>query len=253
MTEILKPDGSAPDLSDHIRAARCINSVAHNLNNHLAAISGRVELLKMEERISSETMQMYDDILACVHKSSQLIESLAGTLAVRQTRVSLVDIFELVQQTIDLHHFEAHKERIAIVVHSRGDCSPIPAIRGRLSRALMIILRDAIERVRRAERRSISIDIQGEEDAVVLVIRDSSDTLPEWRADLGCAGPEGVQDPNSLLSALEHVRFHRGELTFEAEKGLVLRLPRSNGLTEGEQVTENSACADAGRQAAREG
>ena len=238
MTQLSNTDGSVPELYDYVRAARCIHGVAHTVNNHLGVITACIELLEMEGHASSETKRMFSDILTCIHKSSELLDSLADTIAGRQTRVSRVDLCELVRQMIKLHSFEASRSRIAIELQCRGDCSPIPAVKGRLSRAFMVIIQDAIERVRTAQRGSIFIDIHGEEDAFSLVIRDTSGVLPEWGGDPGPEGPEDVPDPNSLVSAREHLRFHGGELTLEPEGGLLLRLPRANSLTEGEFEAE---------------
>ena len=244
MTQLPNTDGSVPELFDYVRAARCIQSVVHDVNNRLGAITGYVELLELEGHGSSETNRIFSDILTCAQKSSELLDSLADTIASRQTRVSRVDLCDLVRRIIEIHSFEVSRARIEIELECRGDCSPIPAVKGRLSRALMVILRDAIERVRAAQRGSIFIDVHGEEDAFSLVIRDTSGILPELGGD---PAPEGVPDLNSLVSAREHVRFHGGELTLEPERGLLLRLPRANGLTEGEQdVSEGSKCADAG-------
>ena len=248
MTQLSNTDGSVPELYDYVRAARCIESVVHNVNNHLGVITAYTELLEMEGNHSSEAKRMLSDILTCVQKSSELLDSLADTIANRQTRVSRVDLCKLAREMIELHSSEANKARIEIELQCRGDCSPIPAVKGRLSRALMVMIQGAIERVRTAQRGSIFIDIHGEEDAVSLVIRDTSGILPELGGGLRPEGPGGVPDPNSLVSAREHVRFHGGELTLEPERGLLLYLPRANGLIEGGQVRESSQRADAGQR-----
>lgn len=179
MPQSSNTDGSAPDLHDFVRAARCIDSVTHNVNNHLGAIMAYAELMGLEDHDPSETTRMLDGIVACVQKSTELLDGLAEPIGRRQTKVSDVDVCELVHRMKDLHGRELDNANISVDIECHGDCSPIRAVRGRLSRALMLILRETIDRVCSARRKSIRIRIQGEEDTISLLFWDSSGVPPE--------------------------------------------------------------------------
>ncbi len=232
MTQSSNTKGSAPDLQDYVRAALCIDSVTHSVNNHLGAIMAYAELMELEEHDPSETKRMLDDIIACVQKSAELLGGLAEPIGKRQTEVSDVDVCELVRRINDIHSHELHNAHISLDVECRGDCSPIRAVRGRLSRALMLILRETIERVRSAERKSIRIRIQGEENAISLLFRDSSGLSPEFGNGPKPGDGEDALGGSSLASARAHARFHGGDLSYDSERGLLLRLPRAHSIEE---------------------
>jgi len=230
MTQSSDTNGSAPDLQDYVRAARCIDSVTHNVNNHLGAIMAYAELMELKDHDPSETKRMLDDIVACVQKSTALLNGLAEPIGRRQTKVSDVDVCELVYRIKDLYSHELDNVNIAVDIECRGDCSPIRAVRGRLSRALMLILRETIDRTHSARRKSIRIHIQGEEDAISLLFWDSSGVPPELGSGPKPGDSENALGRSTLSSARVHARFHGGDLSYESERGLLLRLPRAKGI-----------------------
>lgn len=227
MPQSSNTDGNAPDLHDYVRAARCIDSVTHNVNNHLGAIMAYAELMELEDHDPSETKRMLDDIVACVQKSAELLDGLAEPIGRQQTKVSDVDLCELVHRMKDIHSHELDNANISLDIECRGDCSPIRAVRGRLSRALMLILRETIDRVCSARPKSIRIRIQGEEDGISLLFWDSSGVPPELENRPKPGDGEDALGRTSLASAQAHARFHGGDLSYDSERGLLLRLPRS--------------------------
>lgn len=232
MTQSSNTKGSAPDLQDYVCAARCIDSVTHDVNNHLGAIMAYAELMELEDHDPSETKRMLDDIMACVQKSAELLDGLTEPIGKRQTKVSDVDLSELVHRMNDIHSHELHNAHISLDIECRGDCSPIRAVKGRLSRALMLILRETIERVRPAPRKWIRIRIQGEEDAISLLFWDSSGLPPDLDKGPRPGDPEAALGQSSLASARAHARFHGGDLSYDSQTGLLLRLPRAHRIEE---------------------
>lgn len=230
MTQPSDTSGDAPDLRDFVRAARCIDGLTHDVNNRLGAIMAYTELIGLEEGLSSETKDMLRDILACVDQGSDLLDSIADTLSGPPESPVDLDLCNLARRISSLHSYELQKARIKLDMDCEGDCSPIRGLKGRISRALMIILRDAIERVRTAQIKSIRILVQGEEDSISIAVRDSSDVPASLDESLQGDGPHELAAQESLLAAREHARFHEGDLIFDSATGLVLKLPRANGL-----------------------
>lgn len=230
MTQSSNTSESAPDFQDYVCAARCIEGVTHDVNNHLGAIMAYAELIGLEDHDSSEAKRMLADIVACVRKSAELLDGLAEPIGKRQASVSDVDVCGLVRRVSGIHSHELRNAHISLDVECQGDCSPIRAISGRLSRALMLILRETIDRVLSAERKSIHIRIEGEEGAISVSFRDSSGVSPEL--EIGSKpgdGGDALGQP-SLSAARAHARFHGGDLSYDSEHGLVLRLPRTHGI-----------------------
>ncbi len=230
MTEASNTSESVPDLQDYVCAAHCIEGVTHDVNNHLGAIMAYAELIGLEDHGSSEAKRMLDDIVACVRKSSELLDGLVEPVGKQQTKVSNVDVSELVRRMNGVYRHELHNAHIAVDVECRGDCSPVRAVRGRLSRALMHIMRETIDRVRPAERKSIRIRVQGEEDAISVSFQDSSGVPPELENGSKPGDGGDALGQSSLTAARAHARFHGGDLSYDPESGLLLRLPRMHGI-----------------------
>jgi len=145
MTQPSDTNGEAPDLRDFVRAARCIDGLTHDVNNKLGAIMAYAELIELEEGLSAETKGMLRDILACVQHGTDLLDTIADTLGRPPAKPVELDLCDLVRRMGELHSYELRQARIELEINYKGDCSPIRGLKGRISRALMIILRDAIE------------------------------------------------------------------------------------------------------------
>jgi len=228
MTQPSDTNGEAPDLRDFVRAARCIDGLTHDVNNKLGAIMAYAELIELEEGLSAETKGMLRDILACVQHGTDLLDTIADTLGRPPARPAELDLCDLVRRMGELHSYELRQARIELEINYKGDCSPIQGLKGRISRALMIILRDAIERVRTAKIKSIRILVQGDDNSIRVVLRDTSDVQPALDAAGQGDGPDGAVQKESLLAARAHARFHGGDLNFDSATGLVLRLPTAS-------------------------
>lgn len=215
---------------EYLYAARCIGNVTHDVNNHLGAIMAFAELIGEEVEGSEDVQGMVRDLLDSVRKSSNLLDTIAGMLGTDKGKVVTVDVAELLGKVSDLYAHEFKRVRIAFELNVQGDEFLISGVRRRLSRLFMLVLRDAIERVAPAKRKSIRVRIHADPDALRVVFRDSGKSPPVIADRSESAEEMEGQAFDLLARAREHARYHEGDLAVEAEAGLVLRLPKHNGL-----------------------
>ena len=98
----------------------------------------------------------------------------------------------------------------------------------------MQLLRCSMDRVANCERKSIVIQMIGLDDRFEIAVRDSGPAFSSREQAILFESSGGTfADPHSGLGlslAREHARFHKGDLEYDVERGLVLTLPRDNGL-----------------------
>ena len=213
---------------EYLYGAWCIGNVTHDVNNYLGAIMAYAELIAEEVEGSAEVQGMVQEMLGAVEKSAELLDTIAELLGTRETTTAALDVADLFRKLANLHAHDFKRARIVFELNVEGEGFAIPAIRRRLSRLFMLVLRDAIDRLEPEARKSIRVKIHAEPDALRVVFRDSAERVAVIPEPESAQGGNGRFEP--LARAREHAECHGGELTCTGEEGIVLRLPRENGL-----------------------
>ena len=222
------------DLYQGAQVGRCVNSVVHDVNNYLGAIMSYAELISLDKDLGDESKRMANEIVGAVQK----ITKLAGTLTSIARRdfdnLHLCEPFSLVERVFDLCDYEMKVRRVSRTVTTEGRGGSIFLDETRLMLAIMQLLRCSMDRVADCERKTIAVHLSGHDDRFEIAVRDSGPAFSsQEQAVLFELSGGTLSDPHSGLGlslAREHARFHKGDLEYDVERGLVLTLPRDNGL-----------------------
>jgi signal transduction histidine kinase len=165
-----------------------ISGVIHDLNNAMAAISGRVELLL--HRLHDQTALQH--LRAAHHASieaSQMIRHLHNfTTGYHEGGVVMVDINQLIRDCLQIARstwFQGFR-RTRDPVDLRADLHPVPALPGRASDlrlALLCLLRHAMDTIRPGDDLMVRTSSVDEGEGLMVVVSFSDDPSPSSAAE----------------------------------------------------------------------
>lgn len=216
------------------QVGRCVNSVTHDVNNFLGAILAYAELVSLDPATTDDSKRMLSDIIEAVRKSSGLMSTLTSIARPEKLVSSMVDVDKLIEQTLDLRRYEIRIARIELEVISEGEVGLLVVDEPRIIRALIYLIKNAIESFTEGETGKISVTVIGTAAEVAIFVKDTSGLISD-------ANQAQMFDPFYTTKGKGHlglglsearaiVRLHKGELTYEPEKGFCIRLPRDEGI-----------------------
>lgn len=223
-----------------------VSSVAHDLNNPLAAIMGNAQLLA-EEEVDPDRLTLVRSILGDVKRCNRIVADLLAFARHRPTDASVVDVGELVRETLRMR--ERHLRGMGVDL--RLDLDPaLPRVRGvahQLQQVILNILINAEQALRpsggrleihaRADGRD-SGEAEGSE-VEIAVANDGPpippEVLPRIFDPFYTTKPPDEGTGLGLAICQRIVREHRGEIEVDTgDAGTVfrVRLPAANATSD---------------------
>jgi len=194
-------------------------SVAHELNNPLAAIVGYADILG-----SSDVSPDIERILARVReqatRASRIVRNLLNVARKRGPERTLVAINDIVQSVIDLFAYDARLSNILILPSLAPDLPNVLADRHSIQQVLVNLVQNAIQALRTRGSGRIEIRTSYEKGVVQLAVRDDGPGIPpENRAKVFEAffTTKGPDEGTGLGLAISRgiARDHGGDLHLE--------------------------------------
>ncbi|NLA07215.1 MAG: hypothetical protein GX872_06250 [Firmicutes bacterium] len=118
---------------------------AHEIKNPLSVIKGYMQVIQMDQGLSSETKQRIERLLRQVEQISRIADDLAGLAKLRTVDISLVSLPKLLEEVLDTIDSQVPNTGISIVRAYSNDVPEIPADAGKLQQAFLNICRNAVE------------------------------------------------------------------------------------------------------------
>jgi two-component system NtrC family sensor kinase len=220
-------------------------SVAHELNNPLAAIVGYADLLH-DSDVAPEVAKILGRIREQATRTSRIVKNLLSVARRRGPERSRVDLNEVAHSVIDLFAYEARLSNITIHVDLDAALPVVYADRHALQQLLVNLVQNAIHALRSAERpdparpRSISVRTRAQSDGAALSVADDGPGVPvenRERVFEPFFTTKGSDQGTGLGLAIARgiAREHGGDLVLESRSdGLsgavfTLRLPFAEG------------------------
>jgi DNA-binding response OmpR family regulator len=146
-------------------------SLAHEINNPLAAALGSVELLGLDEMLSPEVRQRLEVIKKSLDRAGKKLKSL---LLIAQTnrQTQMIDMGQMVEDLVALINHQAMVSKVAIVskIDQKGEWYGSPT---ELARAVLYILNKAIESVARKPAARVLIRTEKRDGVTCLCVSDN--------------------------------------------------------------------------------
>jgi signal transduction histidine kinase len=223
-------------LSQHwqIVLGQLASSLAHEINNPLAAALGGAQLLGLEKALSPEGRQRAQVIDECLVRAGKKLRSL---LLIAQTtrEQQAISLDELVEDLMTLCNFQSVVSKVTITsqVEPGGQWLGVPS---ELARAALYMINNAIEATAGRPNAGVNLRVFADENWQYLCVQDNGPGIPEsLRAQLfqpfvTTKGPphHGV----GLYLSSELVKSAGGHVHFQSPSGnasteFIIGMPRS--------------------------
>ena len=152
-------------------------SLAHEINNPLAAALGNVQLLRMRPDLMQDLQHPLEVIDKSLQRAGQKLRSLL-LIAQAGQHPQEVDLAELVQDLVTVINFQAVMSKVAITFSLDSSCR-WAGIPGELARALLYIFNNAIEAVHGGEKPLMKIAVANEGASSSITVLDNGGGIPE--------------------------------------------------------------------------
>ena len=146
-------------------------SLAHEINNPLAAALGSVQLLAMEDNLGANVLNRLQVIDRSLQRAGKKLRSLL-LIAQNSRHLQRVSLAELMEDLLTLVNFQIVMSKVSLVTEFDGACA-WEGVPGELAQALLYILNNAIEAVHGQPSPAITVKVEGHESGPCIRIIDN--------------------------------------------------------------------------------
>ena len=208
---------------------------AHELNNPLLVISGRVQLLA-EAESDREKKQILEQIQESAQKASAIIEDLMSFADPPQPRPAQTPAKQIIDEAIQLTSLKTSVEHIDVQIEAAEDVEDVFVDSAQIVSAVANVISNAVESYS-GELGPIRITADADEsgDLVKLTINDlgcgmDAETLQKATQPFFSVRPAGRKRGMGLAYAARFVQLNKGLLDIESQPGsgtaVTIYLPR---------------------------
>jgi two-component system NtrC family sensor kinase len=161
-----------------------VSGVAHELNNPLATILASAERLA-KQPVDPAIKRGLETILGEAERSARIVRNLLTFARKRHTTRAMVDVNEVVRDTLALRQYEQRSHNIAVVEALAGGLPPVFADPHQLQQVLLNLVINAEQAMLGAHGRGILVIRtwqDPEHDAVIVEVNDDGPGVPEEAA-----------------------------------------------------------------------
>jgi len=153
-------------------------SVAHELNNPLAAIVGYADILA-EEQVPPETAKLLGRIREQATRTSRIVKNLLNVARRRGPERTQVSINEVVSSVTDLFAYDARMHEITLAPVLAPDLPPVHADRSALQQVLVNLVQNGIQALRgRGKASRLEIRTRADGAHVYVEVADDGPGVP---------------------------------------------------------------------------
>ncbi len=195
---------------------------AHELNNPLAVISGRIQLLAEAEK-NQEKKQILDQIHENANKASEIIEDLMSFAEPPRPKPAQISIAQIVDEAIQLANLKTNIEELNAQIEIADGTENVFVDSAQIVSAIANIISNAIESYsEQIGLIQITADTDTTVDMVKLSIADSgcgmdTQTLQKAIQPFFSARPAGRKRGMGLAYSARLIQLNNGSLNIESE------------------------------------
>jgi signal transduction histidine kinase len=160
---------------------RMASSVSHDLRHYLAAIYANSEFLASHRLSEKERTEIFAEIRAAVHGTTDMIESLLifsrTGASMRRSPESMATLLERAVAVVRAH---PDAENVSLVTHYGVSMETMVLVDGKqIERAICNLLLNACQAVRTKRAANVAITLEAEEKNMIVNVIDNGDGVPE--------------------------------------------------------------------------
>ena len=219
----IKPRQLTPAEVPLTALAEMAAGAAHELNNPLAVISGRAQLLSEAEN-NQEKKQILEQIHENANEASEIIEDLMSFAEPPQPRPAQTRIAQMIDEAIQLAGRKTNTEELDIQIEIADDIESVFVDSAQIVSAIANIITNAVESyIQDVRPIQIAAGMDTTTDMVKLSIKDSGSGMDEQTLQKAIqpffsARPAGRKRGMGLAYAARLINLNNGSLNIESEQ-----------------------------------
>ncbi|MBI2425351.1 MAG: HAMP domain-containing histidine kinase [Candidatus Hydrogenedentes bacterium] len=218
----------------YAQVGRCVNGIAHDINNFLGAIMAYSELVALEPGLGDEAQRMLNEILNSATKCSELVSAITTIARRDSVNYAITDVRQLLLNTVKLRSYAFRVGQLQVETELEEGLPSLVADAARLKMAFIHIICNAEEALEAQAERRMKIHLSNLGSACRIGIWNygppiSADTQQRMFEQFYTEKP-APHIGLGLSVAQEIVRAHEGELQYDPERGFVIELPWRTAL-----------------------
>ena len=162
-------------------------AIAHEIRNPLASISGSIQMLKVDGKVSEEDESLMDIAIRETENLSAWIGEFLDYAKPGSVTMEAVDLKELIEDTVDAMQQDPLMADASVELRLTVSCTDGNARGDRKALSAMVwnLLKNAVDAVLEVDRRVIDVLVSESGDQLCVVVADSGRGIPpEERANL---------------------------------------------------------------------
>jgi len=197
---------------------------AHELNNPLAVISGRAQLLA-EAQSDQETKEILKQIYENAREASGIIEDLMSFAEPRQPRAARTDVKKMLDEAVQLTSRKTNIESLDVNIEVAGSVESVFIDSAQVVSAMANIISNAVESYGdKSGPVEITVGTDESGQMVELTIKDQgcgmdAETLKKVTQPFFSAKPAGRKRGMGLAYAARYIQINKGLLNIASEIG----------------------------------
>ncbi len=208
---------------------RCVNGVAHEINNHLTAMMAYADLVQMDSGLADDARQMLERMIESAEKCSEVVSSLNVVARKGWDLHNQVELKKIVHDALRVREHAMRHEKITV----EFDCSA-PALHmvgdgPKLEMAVLHLLLNAEEAMEAAELRHLRLRLSQEDGHARLEIWNSGPPVDpadrEAMFEPFMSSKVGIHPGFGLAAVRATAAYHGGTVDYDPDRGFVLTLP----------------------------
>jgi signal transduction histidine kinase len=213
-------------------------SIAHELNNPLATVSLRIELLLGGMAPDAPQRRPLEVVAQEVERMGQLVANLLQFTRRGQQQVSTMDVREEIERTLELIHYHLRHRQVAVVCQFAPDVPMVQADRQQLRQLFLNLFTNASDAMPQGGTLTLQVRTDLPRQQIEIAISDTgmgiaAEDLPRIMEPFFTTKPEGRGTGLGLPICRRIVQEHQGELTIAStvHQGttVLITLPSQHG------------------------
>ncbi len=159
-----------------------ISGVAHELNNPLATILSWAERLSRRTSLDEDVRRGLDTILGESERAARIVKSLLTFARKRQTTRAMVDVNQVMRETMALRSYEQHVSNIVVIDALAAGLPPVFADGYQIQQVLLNLIINAEQAMISAHGRGVLVVRtwhDAGQESIVLEVNDDGPGIPD--------------------------------------------------------------------------
>lgn len=219
------------ELSRLAQTGRCVNSVNHDLNNQLGAVTAFAEILLLDDTLSEDARDLAASLLESALRCVRLVSNLSSLARQGGAQRDMTDLRAVAENVMRLRDYAQRRAKITAALECGDNLPSLCADAARLHLALMCLVLNAEEAVADSapEERRVRLRLARVENGLKMAVWNAGPGIPPEDREAVFAPftttKGGHHAGCGLALARQVAEEHGGTLDYIPEEGFILLLP----------------------------